>query len=109
MRRIILIILILFSLSVQAQIKDSVSSDTTRTIIEVAPVFPGGVQNIYKIIEENLQYPKSAIKDKVGGKVITQFVVDTLGNVRDIEILKGIRQDIDDEAMRLIGLTNGER
>ena len=107
MRRIILIILILFSLSVQAQIKDSVSSDTTRTIIEVAPVFPGGVQNIYKIIEENLQYPKSAIKDKVGGKVITQFVVDTLGNVRDIEILKGIRQDIDDEAMRLIGLLNG--
>jgi TonB family protein len=107
MRQIILVSFIFASIRVIGQTKDSLLYDTTRTVIEVAPTFPGGTQNIYKLIEDNLHYPESALKDKVGGKVFTQFVVDTLGNVINIEVIKGVREDIDNEAMRLIGLLNG--
>jgi TonB family protein len=82
-------------------------ADTTETIVETPAMFPGGMSNMYKIIDDNLHYPETAVRDNLGGKVLTQFVVDTLGNVVNIEILQGIREDLDNEAKRLIGLLNG--
>ena len=76
-------------------------------LVEIMPKFPGGEEAIYKIIADSIIYPKLAFKDRVGGKVITQFTVDTMGNIVDIKIVKGIRDDIDKEAIRLIGLLNG--
>lgn len=72
--------------------------------VETMPKFSGGEQAIYKIIADSMVYPKLASKDRIGGKVITQFTVDTLGNVTDIKVIKGVREDIDNEAIRLIGL-----
>ncbi|MBK6949548.1 MAG: energy transducer TonB [Haliscomenobacter sp.] len=59
------------------------------------------------IIEENMQYPKSARKDRVGGRVVVQFVIDTTGDVADIRTVESVREDIDQEAMRLISLLKG--
>jgi protein TonB len=74
--------------------------------VEIMPKFTGGEQAIYKIISDSMVYPKHASLDRIGGKVITQFTIDTLGNIVDIKIVKGIRDDIDSEALRLIGLLN---
>ena len=69
--------------------------------------FPGGSEAIYKIIADNLQYPISAKKNRIGGKVTVSFTVDTLGMVTQIKIAQGINPDIDNEALRLVGLLNG--
>ena len=106
MRQVILFISICFVVNVSGQTRDSLPSDT-MFIVEVVPSFPGGLQNIYKIIEDNLRYPESALKEKVGGKVLTQFEVDTLGNVVNVEVIQGISADIDKEAKRLVSLLNG--
>ena len=73
----------------------------------IAPEFKGGMNSIYKLIADNLVYPESALEERIGGKVETQFTIDTLGNVTKIKIISGIRDDIDKEAIRLIGLLNG--
>lgn len=59
------------------------------------------------IIEENMHYPKSARKDRIGGRVVVQFTIDTSGVVADIQVVEGVRKDIDQEAMRLISLLKG--
>lgn len=79
-------------------------SVTILTFEEKLPVFPGGQKAMFKKLEDNLVYPKAALEENVGGKVITKFTVDTFGNVTNIMVVQGVRKDIDDEAVRLIGL-----
>jgi len=73
-------------------------------LIEVVPRFNGGEPAILKIFSDSMVYPKLAFKERIGGKVIAKFTVDTLGNVEDISIVLGVREDINNEAIRLVGL-----
>lgn len=91
-------------LSLCAQIESDTTGQAAPDPLEVAPEFPGGLEALYKIIKNNLQYPPEAMVDNIGGKVVVQFVIDTLGQPTDIVVLEGVRPDIDQEAMRLIGL-----
>lgn len=68
------------------------------------PQFIGGDIELKKIIQKNLQFPKSAIKDKVYGIVKLGFTVDTAGTIKDIEIIHSVRKDLDNEAIRLLKL-----
>jgi len=62
----------------------------------------GGDIGLKKFIQENLRYPKTG--ECVTGKVYVGFTVDTLGNVKDIEIKKGITTSTDEEAIRVVKL-----
>lgn len=90
------------------------TADTTRQreldalkIKETLPEFPGGQERMLKILEDSMRYPKDALENRIGGKVVTQFVVDTSGHVVNIRVLQGVRPDLDNEAIRLIGLLDG--
>jgi len=77
-------------------------SDSITTFTEVMPIFLfGGEDGMYNIINKNIKYPKSALNDNIQGQVIVQFVVDTLGKVNDFEITKSVRDDVDEEALRV--------
>lgn len=71
-------------------------------VVDVMPEFPGGKENLIKFIQENLEYPKSAIKDKVEGMVIISFVVTETGKVNYSTLIKSVRDDLDKEAKRII-------
>jgi TonB family protein len=62
----------------------------------------GGDLGLRKFIKENFQYPTTG--ENVSGKVYVGFTVDTLGNVKDIEIKRGITKSTDEEAMRIVKL-----
>lgn len=62
----------------------------------------GGEIGLKKFIQENLSYPKTG--ECVTGKVYVGFTVDKLGNVKDIEIKKGITTSTDEEAIRVVKL-----
>jgi TonB family protein len=98
----------------QAQITNSVK-DTSVTLsspdedIMVATVdenaeFPGGRTALNSFFINNIVYPPTAIKDAVSGKVHIMFKVDKKGKVKDIRIVKGIREDLNEEALRVIKL-----
>lgn len=70
--------------------------------IETQPEFPGGLSKFYKYLSNNTKYPKAARKDKIGGKVILSFVIEKDGHITEVEVLKGIRDDLDAEAVNVI-------
>ena len=55
-----------------------------------------------KYLADNCVYPPEAIQDSVQGRVIVQFVIDTLGNVGEVKVVRSVREDIDAEAVRVV-------
>lgn len=85
-------------------------------VAEEMPQFPGGMGKLMEYISKNMQYPAEAQKQKVGGRVVVQMVVDAEGNVTNPRILQGVNPLLDKEALRLMkdmpkwtpGKQNGE-
>ncbi len=78
------------------------NDDKVFNMVEHQPEFPGGEQKMVEYLSSNIRYPKAAKKDKVGGTVIVMFVIDKSGEVVDVKIRKGVREDIDKEAFRVV-------
>lgn len=70
--------------------------------VEQQAEFPGGAAAMYKFLNKNQKYPASARRMGVEGKVFVKFIVDKEGAISNIEIVKGINADLDNEAIRLI-------
>lgn len=65
------------------------------------PGYPGGMIALIQAINNNIVYPEKAKSDHIGGKVILKFVIDSLGNVSKFQVLKSVRDDLDQEAIRV--------
>lgn len=74
------------------------------TVISEAPVFRDGSDDLKAFIIENTNYPLSALKDSVEGRAIVTFMIDTLGNTFDHRIVRSVRGDMDEEALRVARL-----
>ena len=72
------------------------------TFVEVAPEFPGGVEQMYKYIGQNLKYPEAAQRDNVQGKVFVKFVVTKDGDIGEIKTLKVIGHGCEEEVARIL-------
>lgn len=70
--------------------------------VEVQPEFPGGMDAMYKYLQQAIHYPDQAVKDSVGGRVYVEFIVGSNGKVRDAKIRRGVRKDLDAEAVRAV-------
>lgn len=66
--------------------------------LEVMPIMIGGLKALYA----ELEYPKIAKRAAIEGKVIVQFTVNTLGEVEQPEILRGIGGGCNEEVLRVI-------
>lgn len=77
-------------------------SDTT--LKEVMPEYPGGVSELMRFIQKNLEYPKVAIKSELSGKCFLRFVVSRQGLIRNVNIIRGVPGCIecDVEATRVL-------
>ena len=49
-----------------------------------------------------LKYPKYAADNGIQGRVVVGFVVDEKGEVRDVEVVRGIHTSLDEEALRVV-------
>ena len=59
-------------------------------------------QFLNRWVYEYLKYPESAIRNGVEGKVVAEFVVDAKGKVRDVEIVKGVDEELDAQVVKVI-------
>ncbi len=71
---------------------------------ERMPNFPGGEKEMIKFIKSNLKYPDMARKTGASGTVITNFVVQSDGKIRNIKVIRGIGSGCDEEAVRILQL-----
>ena len=97
------ILLSLVSVCVAAQ-TDTISvqqEDFLITAVSAPPYFDGDIK---AFIQSNISYPIEALHDSVEGRVSVEFWVDTAGNTVKHEILRGVRDDLDREALRVARL-----
>lgn len=77
--------------------------DPAFLVVEEPATFNGGdVFAFSKWVGENLQYPDSAFKAGIGGKVYVQFAVNKNGEVENPRVLRGVEPTLDAEACRVI-------
>jgi len=83
---------------------------------ERMPVFPGECDDvvdpdeqakctetaIITYIAQNTVYPDIAKENGFQGRVFVEFIVDDLGKVGNVRVVKGIHQSTDKEAVRVI-------
>jgi len=78
--------------------------------VEEMPSFPGGYDALAKFFKDTLNYPLTAIKDSIQGRVVTKFSIDKNGKVCNVVTLKGVRNDLDSACIKAISLMpNWER
>ena len=66
------------------------------------PVYPGGLNAMRKLIQENLRYPEDALANKIEGTVVLKYDIDHLGAVVDAKVIAGVGYGCDEEAIRLV-------
>ena len=104
---------LLFLSSSRALAQTPVPPDTTAhkhyNYTETMPVFPvlapvdsaySSNQRFVRFINADVRYPPRALRDGVTGRVYFSFAVNAQGRVQDIKVVKGVRADIDAEALR---------
>lgn len=69
---------------------------------QIMPEFPGGRKGLQKYIANNIKYPKDAITDDIQGKVFVRFVIDDLGKVEQVSVIRSVHPLLDKEAVRIV-------
>ncbi|MDR2972383.1 MAG: energy transducer TonB [Bacteroidales bacterium] len=61
-------------------------------------------EKLYEFFIENVKYPETAKADKLEGQVFVQFWIDSNGFTYEHKIIRSVRQDLDEEALRIAKL-----
>ncbi len=88
-----------------ANAQKTVVSQTDQKVfdtVEQMPEYPGGMQAMIEFLQTNMKYPEDAAKQKVEGRVMVQFVVETDGSVSDVHVAKQVFPSLDAEAIRVV-------
>ena len=71
-------------------------------IVETQPEFPGGMAELMKYLQKNIRYPQICKEQRVQGRVIVQFVVNTDSTITDVNVVKPVNPYLDKEAVRVV-------
>lgn len=85
-------------------------------VTEQTPAFPGGEVALTKWLADHIKYPPKALENNIQGRVVVKFNVTKTGSIGEVEIVRSVNSDLDNEAIRLIktlpnftpGRINGE-
>jgi TonB family protein len=85
-----------------------VSEDKPYSWVEKMPMFRGDDKELMKYLGQNIKYPEAARKAGIEGLVVLSFTVEVNGTVSDIEVIKKLAPDLDEEAVRVVKTMSGE-
>jgi protein TonB len=96
---------------------DSLGNEIEHFDYQKMPGYKGGDRQMLSDIANNTNYPTRSRDAGIQGKVAVRFAVDEAGNVSDIEIIQGVNQELNNEAIRVLetlakfepGSCDGER
>ncbi|MFM7636468.1 MAG: energy transducer TonB [Crocinitomicaceae bacterium] len=69
---------------------------------DVEAEFTSGDSAMQKWLSQNLVYPEIAMERGEQGRVYLKFVVEKDGTISNVEVIKGVSRDLDNEAKRLV-------
>ena len=100
-----ILVLLICSLGSSTASAQGLYSDSTIQpfrIVEEMPKYLGGERRMYRFLGENIHYPATALSDSIEGTVYTQFVIDERGDVVNIEVIRGVRDDLNTAAINVV-------
>jgi len=101
---VFLILIFGLALKAQCQISESIPleehNDTAYTVVDSMPSFPGGENELFRWLGQNIKTPKIDAQ----GVVYAHFIVEKDGSISNVEIIKGIHDAYDKEVLRVVGL-----
>lgn len=68
------------------------------------PSFPGGETKLMEFINANRKYPKEAYEKGIQGRVTCWFIVNPDGSVSNVNLLRSVNEQLNEEALRVFGL-----
>lgn len=105
MKKLILMLLMAECCLMTAHAQKTVVSQTNQKVfdtVEQMPEYPGGMQAMIAFLQTNMKYPEDAAKQKVEGRVMVQFIVETDGSISDVHVAKQVFPSLDAEAIRVV-------
>lgn len=104
MKKLLLILICampLVGFSQQLTEKDPKNEDVFIAV-EKMPEYPGGNEAMMDYLSKNLKYPDDAAEKNIQGKVYVSFIVSKEGKVSDVEVIRGVNESLDNEAIRIV-------
>lgn len=105
MKKIILLSMMAVLSLMTANAQKTVVSQSNQNVydhVEEMPEFVGGMPALFEYLQTNLKYPEDAIMQKLGGRVMVQFVVETDGTISNVRVAKTVFPSLDNEAVRVV-------
>ena len=88
--------------SVAERKDDEAFNQKIFTAVEYEPHFPGWANGFKRYLANNLVYPEIARLKNIRGSVLVSFVIERDGSLSDFKISRGVSQELDAEALRLM-------
>ncbi|HEY8780346.1 MAG TPA: TonB family protein [Mucilaginibacter sp.] len=87
--------------------KDTIPAkdDKVFTSVEQVPEFPGGIEAFGAFLSKNIRYPAEMRRNKVQGRVIISFVVETDGTLSNFRIARDLGYGAGEESVRVLALS----
>ena len=109
MKKLLLCFVLLFAVSAvnaKGSVGDEqsylITEDQVFDVVEQIPTFPGGQKALLQYISDNIKYPSIAKEQGIQGRVLVRFVVKKDGSVGEVQVLRGVHEALDKEAVRLM-------
>ena len=83
-------------------VEEKVEEEKPFEVVEQSPSFPGGLNELNKFLNDNINYPVIAQENGIQGRVIIRFVVSKTGEISDVQVLRGVDPSLDREAVRVV-------
>lgn len=109
MKKIILFVLLHFLCFATSDAQEAGKADTSKIDIFADPEIPASIDMslLADLFNKKLKYPQIALENGIEGKVYVSFVITETGEIKDFKVLRGIGYGCDEEAVRLLKLTQG--
>jgi protein TonB len=84
-------------------VEEEVEEEEIFMSVQDPASFPGGMQELYKYLSDNIKYPAVSRNNNSQGKTILRFIVNTDGSITGIEVMKSSGDMyLDKEAVRVV-------
>jgi Ca-activated chloride channel family protein len=84
--------------------EEEITTDRVFTTVESMPSFPGGEDSLKAFLQKNLVYPASSKSKGISGTVYLTFTVEKDGSISDMKVMRGVNDEFDAEAIRVLGM-----
>ncbi|TAF67258.1 MAG: energy transducer TonB [Cytophagales bacterium] len=82
--------------------KTNAQNDSVYVLVDELAEPNEGWEGFYVYLQQNLKYPPKARADEIHGKVVLRFVIEKEGTISQIEVIKSVNRELDQEAIRVL-------